>query len=175
MIFLKSDLFKGMPVASPITQKPIMGPRGGKIKKISPTTGKPIYYKPWESQDGYSMEGSSEDSPYAIPYKNGGVIGKTRKGHPIPVQATEENTKVYDYDDHTDAHRAHFALAQYIKTLIARKKGKDASKLHNLYEAHVNFSRHHNEQALMDLLHRKKKARSEEDLSKKQAKKKKSK
>ena len=66
--------------------KPLTGPRGGKIKKISPTTGKPIYYKPWSTGQGYNTPPvASEDKGGYEVYKKGSVIGKTRTGtaHPF--------------------------------------------------------------------------------------------
>jgi len=165
-----------------VGQKPTVGPRGGRIKAYNPTTGKPIYYKPWESGQGYSShpvqdghKGKSPSGDYEV-YQKGSVIGRTASGQPIHADSNINNTKSYMYEDHRDAHHAHFSLAQYIKQLIAKRLSseevddKAADKLKKLYEAHMNFSQHHNEQAILDLLHGKTTPASQKDLSKEREK-----
>ena len=123
--YLRPDFFKALAATVAPTgggaSKTFTGPRGGKIKKISPTTGKPIYYKPWESGHGYTSHpiSTKDKGGYEI-YNKGGVIGTTGQGLPIHSdkevnEGYEGKTKNYHWRDHIDAHQAHFSLAQYIK------------------------------------------------------------
>ena len=149
------------------------GPRGGHIKGMSPS-GKPVYFKPWESGQGYNTHevidpsaGQSPSGDYDT-YQQGSMIGRTGSGKPIHSQSNINNTKNFLYDDHADAHHAHFTMAQYIKNLAQKRQaeGGDTSKLNGLYDAHMGFSRHHKEQMILDLLHGKAQARPEKDLGK---------
>ena len=175
--YLNPALFKaleGTPAAVPGSPKSVTGPRGGRIKKISPTTGKPIYYKPWEAGQGYKSPALSNTSKKGHEvYGHGSVIGRTSNG--LPVHAHEddpekyhERTKHFHWRDHVDAHQAHFSLAQSIKNMIMKRllEGKDTSKLHGRYNAHMGFSKHHYKEALLNLVHDKEKPASQEDLSK---------
>ena len=153
-----------------------IGPRGGRIKSVSLQTGKPIYYKSWESGQGYGTHdvidpgaGESPSGDYQT-YDKGGVIGKTSSGLPIHAQSNINNTKNYLYSDHKDAHHAHFTMAQYIRGLIQKRQGSDTTKLNGLYDAHMGFARHHKEQALLDMLHGKGTPASQEDLGKREEK-----
>ena len=158
-------------IGAPKTQ---YGPKGGHISKISPTTGKPIYYKKWSpgSSGSTKLAQSSSGGPpegYST-YKSHPehVIGKTSGGNDIHAFSGVNNTKHYQWDDHRDASHAHFALTQHLMNILRQRsgEGRDTSKLQGLIDAHAGFSRHHREQAVKDLLHGKQKARSEEDLSK---------
>ena len=178
--YLNPDLFKalegGAPYFGGAASKPTMGPRGGKIKKVSPTTGKPIYYKKWGSDQGYNPHPvSNTDKGGYEAYHKGSVIGKTSNGLPIYAGSDVSNkyvnnTRNYLWRDHIDAHQAHFSLAQYIKNLIMKRlmEGGDTSKLHGRYNAHIDFSKHHYKQALLDLIHGKKESVSQEDLGKRE-------
>jgi len=152
------------------------GPRGGHIKGVSPDTGRPIYFKNWSSGQGYGTHdvidpsaGSPSGGDYQT-YEKGGIIGMTSSGLPIHAQANINNTKNFLYDDHKDAHHAHFTMAQYIRNLIQKRQteGQDISKLNGLYDAHMGFARHHNEEALKDMLHGKAKHVATENLGKRQ-------
>lgn len=148
------------------------GPRGGHIKEISASTGKPIYYKQWEGgahkpvvaqpHEGGASEGYSVYSP-----SSEHVIGRTSSGKPIHAMSGTNNTRKYQWDDHRDASHAHFTLMHYLMNLVneRRKHGHSIKGLFNLIDAHSKFARHHKEQALKDLLHGKQKGLSEEDLS----------
>ena len=137
-----------------------VGPRGGQIKSISPDTGRPIYFKKWSGGQGYQTHDVIDPSAgtgggdYQT-YDKGGIIGRTSSGLPIHAQANINNTKNFLYDDHKDAHHAHFTMAQYIKNMAQKKQvaGQDTSSLRGLYQAHMGFARHHNEEALKDMLH----------------------
>ena len=148
------------------------GPKGGHIKKISPTTGRPIYYKKWSPGQRISpvaqpFEGGSPQGYSAYQSSNKHVIGKTTSGKPIHALSNLNNTRSYAWDDHRDASHAHFSLSHYLMNLLneRRKSGKDTSKLHGLISAHSKFARYHKEEALKDLLHGKQRSASEEDLS----------
>ena len=82
------------------------------------------------------------------------------------------NTRNYLWRDLVDAHQAHFSLAQYIKSLIMKRlmSGGDTSKLHDRYHAHMDFSKHHYKEALMNLIHGKEEPSSQEDLGKREEK-----
>ena len=47
-------------------------------------------------------------------------------------------------------------------------EGGDTSKLHGRYNAHMNFSKHHYKEALLNLIHGKDEPSSQEDLSQKE-------
>ena len=78
-----------------------------------------------------------------------------------------DRTQSYHWRDHIDAHQAHFSLAQYIKNLIMKRlmEGGDTSKLHGRYNAHMDFSKHHYKEALLNLIHGEEEAPSQKDLS----------
>ena len=153
------------------------GPKGGHIKEISPTTGKPVYYKKWQA-------GASNKVALAQPSARGGppegyheykhhpehVIGTTSRGEDIHSHSGVNNTKHYKWDDHRDASHAHFAMTQHLMNVLRARsgEGRDTSKLRGLIDAHSKFARHHREEALKDLLHGKQHAASEEDLSQKE-------
>mgnify|MGYP003144286395 FL=1 len=149
------------------------GPKGGHIKEISPTTGKPVYYKKWSSGSSNKValaQASSKGAPQGYhEYKSHPehVIGRTSRGHDIHAHSGVNNTKHYKWDDHRDASHAHFALSQHLMNELRERAGagKDVDKLRGLINAHANFARHHREEALKDLLHGKQQAASEEDLS----------
>ena len=152
------------------------GPRGGHIKKVSPTTGKPIYYKKWSPEHGSSPApvaepaagGAAPDGYHAYQFNSKHKIGRTSNGKPIYSQSTSNNTRDYMWDDHRDASHAHFSLTNHLMNLIRDRanKGKKAEGLRHLMEIHSNFALHHKKEALKDMLHGKQKALSEEDLSK---------
>ena len=153
------------------------GPKGGHIEKISPTTGKPIYYKKWAPgtrDNARPAQASSSGGPppghdvYRAHPEH--VIGKTSNGHDVHAFSGVNNTKHYAWDDHRDASQAHFALTHHLMNVLRQRSGedRDTSKLHGLIEAHAKFARHHRDEALKDLLHGKRKARSEEDLSRRE-------
>ena len=157
---------------------PEFGPRGGHIKEISPTTGKPVYYKKWQPKHG------SVAAPLAQPTKGGGppdgydtyqsspkhMIGRTSNGKPIHAHSTRNNTKHYLWDDHRDASHAHFSLTHYLMNMIRDRanKGKKTEGLRHLMKLHAQYSRHHKEEALKDMLHGKQQPLSKEDLSKRE-------
>ena len=163
-----------MPNVGKPAAKTQFGPKGGHIKELSPTTGKPIYYKKWES-------GKSNTTKLAQTSHGGGppegyheysshpehVIGRTSSGQDIHTHSGVNNTKHYKWDDHRDAGHAHFAMSQHLMNILRERagEGRDTSKLRGLIDAHSNFARHHREEALKDLLHGKQQAASEEDLS----------
>lgn len=148
------------------------GPRGGHIKGISPSSGKPIYYKRYEgkkspkiaapTEGGGSPEGYSVYKPHAEH-----VIGNTSNGHDIHAFSGVNNTKHYQWDDHRDASQAHFALTQHLMNVLRDRAGSggDTRKLQGLIDAHAKFAQHHRKESIKDLLHGKQKSRSEEDLS----------
>jgi len=178
--YLRSGLFKalgeGLPPSTEPSSKPSIGPRGGQIKRVSPTTGKPIYFKKWGSGQGYNPHSliNKDKGGYEI-YKKGSIIGDTKSGHPIHSDTGvndryKSKTRNYQWQEHIDAHQAHFALAQSIKNLIMERlmAGGDTSKLHGRYDAHMNFSGHHYKEALLDLIHGEKEPVSQEDLGKRE-------
>ena len=179
--YLQTNLFKGLGESVPAEgggggSKTLTGPRGGQIKKISPTTGKPVYYKKWAPGQGYDAHslGSSDKGGYEA-YKNGSVIGKTSGGLPVHSDTGvndkyKERTHNYEWRDHVDAHQAHFSLAQSIKNLIMDRllSGGDTSKLHGRYNAHMDFSGHHYKEALLNLIHGKDESASQENLGKRE-------
>ena len=179
--YLKSGLFKALEGGAAYYgggQRASVGPRGGRIKKISPTTGKPIYFKKWSSGQGYNPHPVShaDKGGYEV-YKKGSLIGRTSGELPIHSDSDvsnkyRNNTKNYQWRDHADAHQAHFALAQYIKNLIAKRlaEGGDTSKLHGRYGAHMDFSKHHYKEALQQFIHGEDTPVSKEDLGKRQSK-----
>ena len=150
------------------------GPKGGHIKGVSPSSGKPIYYKKWSpsSKGGVKLarptEGGGAPEGYST-YKHSPehVIGKTGSGKHIHSHSGINNTKHYQWDDHRDASHAHFAMTQHLMNVLRQRSGdkKDTRKLQGLIDAHAGFARHHREQAVKDLLHGKQKGRSQEDLS----------
>ena len=150
------------------------GPKGGHIKKLSATTGKPIYYKKWNAGNSNAVklaqptEGGGTPEGYQV-YKHHPehVIGSTSRGEDIHAHSGINNTKHYRWDDHRDASHAHFALVQHLMNVLRDRSasGKDVSKLQGLIDAHAHFSQHHREEALKDLLHGKQKGSSQEDLS----------
>lgn len=148
------------------------GPRGGHIKGISPSSGKPIYYKKYEGKKSAKVaaptEGGGPPEGYSV-YKPHAehVIGNTRNGHDIHAHSGINNTKHYRWDDHRDASHAHFALSQHLMNVLRDRAGSggDTGKLQGLIDAHSKFAQHHRKEAVKDLLHGKQKARSEEDLS----------
>jgi hypothetical protein len=169
--------FAGIHTGSIGASKTQYGPKGGHISKISPTTGKPIYYKKWSpgsAANAMPAQGSSGSGPppgHAL-YRSHPehVIGKTANGHDIHAFSGVNNTKHYAWDDHRDASHAHFAMTQHLMNVLRQRSGKDqdTSKLQGLIDAHAKFAQHHREEAVKDLLHGKQKARSEEDLSEKE-------
>ena len=179
--YLKPPFFKALEGGTPYFGgggKATTGPRGGQIEKISPTTGKPIYFKKWSSGQGYKSHPpvTKDKGGYEV-YKKGSVIGKTSGGLPIHSDSDvsnkyRANTKNYLWRDHSDAHQAHFSLAQYIKNMIAKRlsEGGDTSKLHDRYNAHMGFSKHHYKEALLSLIHGEEEPASQEDLGKREAK-----
>lgn len=172
--YLNPELFKALVGGDQyFGGKSSMGPRGGQIKKISPTTGKPIYYKKWESNQGYNPPKMSDTDKggYEV-YHKGAVIGKTDSGLPIHADSNKAKNENYEWRDHVNAHQAHFSLAQHIKNLILDRllEGKDTSKLHGRYGAHMDFSKHHYKEALLDLVHGEDEPASKEDLSAKEVK-----
>ena len=156
------------------SSKPVMGPRGGQIEKFSPTTGKPIYFKKWSGNQGYKPHPVSDSGKGGYEaYKKGSVIGTTTNGHPIQsgegvTDKYKDSTQAYRWNDHVDAHHAHFSLAQYLKNLLMKRmlSGGDTSKLHSRYGAHMDFAKHHYKQALLDLMHGKSQAASQKSLAK---------
>jgi len=168
--YLNPNLFKALKGGAPYFGggDTSMGPRGGQIKKISPTTGKPIYYKKWEAKQGFNAHPvTHEDKGGYEVYHKGAVIGKTERGLPIQADSKKAKNENYEWRDHVNAHQAHFSLAQYIKNMILERllDGKDTSKLHGRYDAHMGFSKHHYKEALLDLVHGEDQPESKEDLS----------
>ena len=156
-------------------QKTNFGPRGGKIKKISPTTGKPIYYKKWQPGSGSKAPNvvkpsAGKDAPegYQV-YKEHArhSIGTTGSGKDIHARSNINHTKHYRWDDHRDAGHAHFSLTHYLMNMIREKKntGKKTEGLEKLMRSHAEYALHHHNEAVKDLLHGKQKAKSSEKLS----------
>jgi hypothetical protein len=152
------------------------GPKGGHIKEISASTGKPVYYKKWASGASNKValaQGTSGGTPQGYhEYKSHPehVIGTTSRGNDIHAHSGVNNTKHYKWDDHRDASQAHFALSHHLMNVLRERaaSGGDTSKLQGLITAHANFARHHREESLKDLLHGKQRSASKEDLSKRE-------
>ena len=151
--------------------KSSFGPKGGHIKKVSATTGKPIYYKKWDGSQAPKVAqptGGGTPEGYSVYRQHPEhVIGKTSRGHSIYSQSGPNNTKHYKWDDHRDASHAHFALTHHLMNMLREKAARkgDTRNLQGLIDAHSRFARYHREQALKDLLHGKQKTKSKEDLS----------
>ena len=160
-------------------QKPKFGPRGGKIKKISPTTGKPIYYKKWQPGSGSAAPniarptaGGAAPEGYQVYQEHARhVIGKTGSGKDIHARSNINATKHYAWDDHRDASHAHFSLTHYLMNMIRdrKNKGKKTEGLERLMNSHAKFALHHKKEAVRDMLHGKMKSKTQEDLSKRKA------
>ena len=137
--------------------RPMKGPRGGDIKKISPVTGKPIYYKKWSpDHKSRTLTISHGPQPGYERYRHSPehAIGRTEEGHHIHAVPTEENKRgykeSYKWKDHLDAHQAHFALAMYLQSLLAERnrKGLSTTHLRKLIESHHKFADYHKDQQL---------------------------
>ena len=160
-------------------QKAKMGPRGGKIKKLSPTTGKPIYYKKWQSGSGAiapnlakpTTGGGPPDGYQVYQDHSQHSIGKTGSGKDIHSRPNINGTKHYAWDDHRDASQAHFALTHYLMNMIrdGKNKGKKTEGLERLMHSHAQFALHHKKEAVKDMLHGKQRSMSKEDLSDREA------
>jgi len=160
-------------------QKSTVGPRGGKIKKISPSTGRPIYYKKWQYGSGSSAprlakptEGGGLPEGYQVYQEHARhSIGRTGSGKDVHARPSINGTKHYAWDDHRDASHAHFALTHYLMNMIrdGKNKGKKTEGLERLMHSHAQFALHHKKEAIKDMLHGRQRSRSEEDLSKREA------
>jgi len=160
-------------------QKSTTGPRGGKIKKLSATTGKPIYYKKWQPGSGTAAPNIAKPAAGGGPPEGYQVyqeharhsIGKTGRGKDIHARPSINGTKHYAWDDHRDASHAHFALTHYLMNMIrdGKNKGKKTEGLERLMHSHAQFALHHKKEAIKDMLHGRQRSRSEEDLSEREA------